>query len=266
MLLVHGFPDDATTWDPVAEVLVDAGFRVVIPTMRGYAPSGISKTGRYDAETLGTDLLEIADHVSPDEPVCLVGHDWGAVASFAAVGMRSQRVSHLATLAVPHPRALLANLSAAQLRRSWYMGRFQLFSAERALSADRHALVERLWRDWSPSYQATQDELDRVKQGIAGRERDVIAYYRALLSKDAWLGASRRALFSPVRVPAIHLHGAEDGCIGLETNRGADKWYRAGYRLYTIEQAGHFVQRERPDLTGRILLEFLPNISPSTKA
>jgi pimeloyl-ACP methyl ester carboxylesterase len=258
VIAVHGFPDDATTFAAQVPALVAAGFRVVCPTQRGYAPSGVPKSRRYDAEALGRDLVGLADHFSPDAPVRVIGHDWGAIAAFAAAALAPSRFSHLATLAVPHAAALAKNVSVAQLDRSSYMGFFQLRGiAEARLRKDDFAMIADLWRKWSPGYGATPDELRRVKDAIAGREREVLGYYRALLSPRSMFGGARRLVFAKVRVPAIHLHGVDDGCIGVECCEGAERWYEGPYALHRVAGAGHFLQRERPDEVTALLSAFL---------
>ena len=248
VLAVHGFPDDATTFRAQVPALVAAGYRVVCPTQRGYAPSGVARSGRYDAEALGGDLVALARRLSPDAPVRLIGHDWGAVAAFAAAAISPDRFSHLCTLAVPHPAAFARNLDAAQARRSWYMALFQLpLLAEARLEASDFALVDRLWRDWSPGYRPSPEELRRVKAGLAGRCGEVLAYYRTLRSPRAIGGMPRRLLLGKVRVRSLHLHGADDGCVGVDCTRGAERFYEAPYRLRVVERAGHFLQRERPE-------------------
>ena len=258
VILAHGFPDDASTFRAQVPALLAAGFRVAAPALRGYAPSGLARSGRYDIASVGRDLVELAGRLSPDAKARLVGHDWGALAGFAAAALAPARFSHLVTMAVPHPRAILANASPAQLRRSWYMGLFQLpFLAEAALRRDDHALIEALWRDWSPGYRASAAELRSVKQAISGREREVLAYYRALRSPRALFGEARRLLLARTRVPALHLHGEDDGCVGVECTEGAQRWYEAPYRLQRISGAGHFLQREKPDEVNAALLAFL---------
>jgi pimeloyl-ACP methyl ester carboxylesterase len=258
-ILAHGFPDDAGTFRDQVPALVLAGYRVVVPTMRGYAPSGVARSGRYDAAALGADLVGLADRFSPGAPARLVGHDWGAFAAFAATAQAPSRFSHLATIAVPHFRALARHLtSPAQLRRSWYMGLFQLPGvAEARLRARDFALVDELWRDWSPAYHPSADELGAVKDGIRDRVGPVLAYYRALTSARALFGEARRLVLSPVQIPAIHLHGEDDGCIGVECARGAEGFYRSSYTLSVIPGAGHFVQRERPEAVNAALLGLL---------
>lgn len=257
VIAAHGFPDDATTFRAQVPALVRAGYRVVAPTMRGYAPSGVAESGRYDLEALGGDLLGLAERFSPGAPVRIVGHDWGALAGFAAAALAPDRVCHLAALAVPHPRVLLsALLSPAQLRRSWYTGLFQLPRvAEARLLADDLALVERLWRDWSPGYSVTPEELRAVKDGIRDRAGPVLAYYRAL--PGAMLGPLRRQVFARTRVPTLRLHGIDDGCIGVKVGLGEERWYERRFEAQQIPGAGHFLHRERPEAVNAALLSFL---------
>lgn len=257
VIAAHGFPDDASTFRAQVPALVRAGYRVVTPTMRGYAPSGLARSGQYDIVALGRDLIALADRLSPAAQVRIIGHDWGALAGFAAAALEPERVSHLAALAVPHPRRLLRGLlSLAQMRRSWYVGMFQLPRvAEARLLADDLALVDRLWMRWSPGYRATSGELDVIKEGIRHRVGAVLAYYRAL--PGALLGPHRRRILAPTRVPTLRLHGIDDGCIGVEVGYGEERLYERRFEAYQISGAGHFLQRERPEEVNAALLSFL---------
>jgi len=259
VLCAHGFPDDARSFRAQIDPLVARGFRVACPTMRGYAPSGIPKSLRYDAEALGRDLCALVDRLSPGSPVRLVGHDWGAVAAYAATALAPARFSHLVTIAVPHLRATLPRLAQpAQLRRSWYTAYFQLRGiAERGLAKNDFALIDRLWRDWSPGYTTSREDLEQIKAGIAPRVPEVLGYYRAFFSPSVLFGASRRLLFAKTTVPAIHIHGEDDGCVGAELTRDMERHFLTGIRVHTVPRAGHFVHLERPEVVNPILLDFL---------
>lgn len=258
VLLAHGFPDDASTFRAQVEALVSAGYRAVSPAMRGYAPSGIAASGRYDLGALGGDLLALADRYSPRDPVRILGHDWGAAAGYAAAAMAPQRVSHLAALAVPHMRAFLRSLARpAQLARSSYMLFFQLRGVADAILAARDlAMIDALWRRWSPGYTPSPEEMEAVKAGIRGRIPHVLGYYRALPAALASASATK-LLLGDTKVPTLRLHGANDACIGPEAGEGEARYHTAAFESHVIDGAGHFLQRERPhEVSERVIAFF----------
>src|SRR2546423_524922 len=85
VVLAHGFPDTAHTWDRALTALADAGFHAVAPFTRGYHPTQIPADGKYDVETLGRDLIALIDALGGN--AILVGHDWGAAAAYAAAAL-----------------------------------------------------------------------------------------------------------------------------------------------------------------------------------
>lgn len=84
VVAVHGFPDDHTVWDGVVADLA-ADHRVVTYDVRGAGGSEAAGPGGYGLDTLAADLHAVLDAVSPGEPVHLLAHDWGAIASWHAV-------------------------------------------------------------------------------------------------------------------------------------------------------------------------------------
>jgi pimeloyl-ACP methyl ester carboxylesterase len=256
VVCAHGFPDCARSFRHQLPALVAAGYRVVVPWMRGYAPSTAARDGRYDVAALGNDLVALARHFSPGSPARLVGHDWGAIAGYAAVALAPGAFSHLATIAVPHFRVAGPRFATpAQLRRSWYVGLFQLrHFAERRLAAHDFAFVERLWRDWSPGLRAPADELAAVKASLRGREREVLAYYRALFSRAS--ATTARLLRDVIRIPAIYVHGIDDGCAGVELCHGVERAYAGPIAVHRLS-GGHFVHQEAVEQFNSILVEFL---------
>ena len=77
--------------------------------MRGYFPSVLA--GPYDGNTIAKDVIALADALSPNAPISLVGHDWGAVVSYPALAAAPERFRCAVTMSVPHPRAFIANLA-----------------------------------------------------------------------------------------------------------------------------------------------------------
>jgi pimeloyl-ACP methyl ester carboxylesterase len=144
-------------------------------------------------------------------------------------------------------------LHPKQLRRSWYMAFFQLDRAEAALCRDEFALIDRLWRDWSPGYRCPPAELAAIKAALAGAPAAVLGYYRAF---RRWkLGAG--LLFERPRVPGLYLHGRDDGCIGAELMGSLSSASIAGFQAELLDDAGHFLHLEQPDKVNALLVAFM---------
>ncbi|MFH9551038.1 SDR family oxidoreductase [Streptomyces sp. NPDC017435] len=94
VVLVHGYPDSKEVWAEAASRLADRhGLHVVLYDVRGHGRSGVPKPlrGGFTLEKLTDDFLAVADAVSPDRPVHLVGHDWGSVQSWEFVTVERTR-------------------------------------------------------------------------------------------------------------------------------------------------------------------------------
>jgi pimeloyl-ACP methyl ester carboxylesterase len=98
MLCVHGFPDNALTWRHQMPVFAKAGYRVVAPYQRGYAPTAPSPTGTYQTAALGRDIIALIDALSPDRPAIVFGHDWGALAAYSAALLAPRRIEKLVVI------------------------------------------------------------------------------------------------------------------------------------------------------------------------
>jgi pimeloyl-ACP methyl ester carboxylesterase len=237
LLALHGFPDTASGFAPLAERL--AGRRTIAPYLRGYAPSTLD--GPHTIAQLADDLVAVADALSPGRPIDVVGHDWGALAVYLACARAPERFARAVTLALPHPAAFQHNLPRhpAQLRRSGYVLRFQLPRAEAALRRRDFGMVMRLWRDWSPGWEPPAGHLAAVKRCLDASLPAPLRYYRTLVRTRL-----RRAEL--IRVPTLTLHGARDGCVAPALAEGQERFFTAGYRREILEDVGHFLHLERP--------------------
>lgn len=253
VVLVHGFPDTVSSWEPVAEILAAAGHRVIAPSLVGYAPSSALPGRTYPLEPFSDDIFAVCGQAGNGRPVALVGHDWGAFAVYALAGRDQAVIDRFVAMAVPPPAAVLAargRLALRQLRNSWYTIFFQLpWLPEQVLPR----LVPWLWRQWSPGLdgRAAADEVLRTMDAGGG-----LAYYRA--QPAAFADRARRALIlgRPQR-PVLYIHGVDDGCVDVGLARLAEGHLPEPSRIELITGAGHFAQLERPDTVAELILGWI---------
>ena len=262
-LLLHGFPDAAPSWRHLIPDLTAAGFRPVAPWLRGYAPTSVPDDGLYQVGALARDVSRLHDALGGDERAVIVGHDWGAMATYAAVGWQPERWRRAVTMAVPPAGAMFGGFASYdQLRRSWYMFFFQSPLAEGAVAADDLAFIDRLWADWSPGHDPS-DDIGAVKEALRDPANlaAAIGYYRATLGAgktDPSLDEPQAGWTTPTPIPTLYLHGATDGCLGVDLVTGAEAHLPApGSRLEIVEGAGHFLQVEKPQVVNPIVTSFL---------
>jgi len=256
-LLLHGFPDCATTWRHLGPALGARGWRTVAPWMRGYGPTGLAPDDSYRIADLVDDVLALHGALDGGDDAVLVGHDWGAATVWAVTQRAPGRFRRVVALALPPPAALLRpfawpvrfDVGAQQLRASWYFLYNQLPGAERGL--DR--LVPKLWRDWSPGYDAT-DDVPSVLAALDGRaeRRASLKYYR-----DNLRGGLRATFATRAGAPALMLHGERDGCIKAGVVRDAEDLLFPGSRMELLPGVGHFLHLEDPARVEALVGEWL---------
>ena len=261
-VLLHGFPDTAHTWRYLGPALAEDGWWVVAPFTRGYAPSDVPTDGSGHVAALVSDVLGIHTALGGGPDAAIVGHDWGAITTNALIAHEDSPFARAVALSVPpmtslrSPRVLRA--LPRQLRNSWYIAFNQLpLLPERTYER----LVSKLWRDWSPGYDASAD-LPAVLAAMADPEhrRTVIGYYRALASPFAppaqyrrWQGAEMQL----PRMPLLYLHGAEDGCLDPRLVDLVEPRLPPGSRVELVAGAGHFLQLEQPEVVNRLIRDHL---------
>lgn len=267
VLCLHGFPDHHRTWRLQIPALVAAGYQVVAPLLRGYEPSSQPIDDDYHTARLVEDVLGFIEYLGCLR-VHLIGHDWGAVIGYQVAARAPERLLSLTTLAVPHlrramPTPRVLGLLPRQLRNSWYVLFFQLRGlSDAALRRDDFALVDKLWRDWSPGFTPPPEEVRLLKRTFRqpGVAAAALGYYRDML--DPFSAATReswRLARQPVPVPTLALTGARDGCMDTRLHDALmrEEDFPRGLSQKRVAGAGHFLHLERPDEVNAAIVGWL---------
>lgn len=236
VVLLHGFPQRATSWAKVTPLLWEAGFRTYAPDQRGYSP-GARPRGRraYKATELVEDVAALIDRI--DAPVHLVGHDWGAAVAWTVAARHPDRLASLTTVSVGHSEAFLRALRGFdQARRSWYMGLFQLPAVPERLLSGRWFVEKFL--------------------GGSGMSEEMIATYRtemveagALTGGLNWYRAIPFALreeVANVTLPTTFVWSDADKALGRKMAELTGEYVDGPYELVVLAGASHWIPDERP--------------------
>ena len=263
-LCLHGFPDSPRSWIPLMEQLAAAGFRAVAPYMRGYSPTSVPPDGCYQTAALSADAVALHDALGGDADAVIIGHDWGAPATYGAALLAPDRWRRVVGMAVPPGGAMGAAFvtNLAQLKRSWYMFFFQHPLADLVVGANDLAFIDMLWVDWSPGFdgghavEATKAAL-RDPANLAA----ALGYYRATLGagkRDPELDELQARMGAEVpSQPLLYLHGVNDGCIGREVAEFAATNVPGNVEVRMVDRAGHFLQLEQPDVVARHVIDWI---------
>jgi len=161
----------------------------------------------------------------------------------------------------------------SQVRFYLFLFRDPLGFAGALVASDQMSFLDRLWHDWSPGYDASED-LARVKESLRepANLAAAIGYYRAAGAAGGSGGSSgavggsgtagqyeaeEQAAGRQAPQPTLHLHGAADGCIRVELARGAERLLAPSPRMVVIENAGHFLHLEKPSEVNEHILAWI---------
>jgi pimeloyl-ACP methyl ester carboxylesterase len=262
VLLLHGFPDIATTWSHQMKALAQAGYCAVAPYLRGYPPSSVPSGGFFDKATLVQDLAALIEALGGGEPLHFVGQDWGAIIGYALCAARPQLIRKAVLMAVPHPEVVAQHLlEPKHIQRSFHWWFFQQpHFPEAALRANDMAFIDFLWRDWCAPGHQDAAHIAQVKQCLQqpGALEAALGYYRAMFDPqraDPALAALRADMARPIAVPTLALCGAQDLRAELMTDQA--RYFLGRYEYQEVDGAGHFLHREQPLAVNRWVLDWL---------
>ncbi len=248
VVLLHGWPDTGDLWRHQTPALAAAGYRVIVPDLRGFGESSKpQEVGAYAAPCLVGDVVGLLDELGVGR-AHLVGHDWGAAIAWLTAALAPERVATVTALSVGHPAAF-RGAGWAQREKSWYMLLFQFPGiAEQWLSAEGFSNL----REWS-----AHPDIEEVVARFADPDALTASLnvYRAILPPES-LVAAPMAL-PPVSAPAMGLWSAGDLALTEEQMTGSTAYLAGPWRYERLEGVGHWMPLEAPDAVNALLLDFL---------
>jgi pimeloyl-ACP methyl ester carboxylesterase len=248
VLLLHGFPDTAHTWDDLRPRIAARGYRAVSPFMRGYHPTGIPDRDA-DQETLAHDAVALIEALGASEAI-VIGHDFGATAAYGAAALRPDRVTKLFALAIPHPATLRP--SPKKLWGVRHFAVYKLPGAANRFARKDFAALPAICRRWSPTWSPDVGEFDAVRSSFSRRASldAAFGYYRKLSPIPS------ASLKTKITVPTVVFAGLDDPVAEPADYRNAARMFSGEYVVEDIA-GGHFMHREQPDAFAERLLTHL---------
>jgi len=270
IILLHGFPDDIHAWDEVVPPLVKAGHRVLVPYLRGFGPTRLrnpSAPRMAEQAAIGQDLIDFSDALGIAR-FAVAGYDWGCRAACVAAALHPDRLRAAVliggyttqnTSAPPRPEP------PAVERAHWYQWYFNTPRGRIALETNRRALCKFLWKEWSPTWNFSDEAFERTAASFDNPDFVdlVIHSYRHRNSNapgdPRFAQAERQLSQSPkIHVPSIVLRGADDGVNPPPPDLSADRTHFTSLSdSRVVAGAGHFVPREKPDIVAAAILELM---------
>jgi pimeloyl-ACP methyl ester carboxylesterase len=272
VVLLHGFPDDVRAWDDVKPPLVRAGYRVLVPYLRGYGPTRFKDAAAprmAEQAAIGQDLIDFADALGAKRFV-VAGYDWGGRAACIAAALRPDRIRAAVliggytiqnTIAPPAPAAPETE------RALWYQWYFNTERGRAGLVKNRRGICRLLWETWSPDWHFSEEAFNRTAISFDNPDFvDVVIHSYRHRNGNApgevrFLAVEQQLAQHPkIHVPSIVLYGANDGVALKPPDSAVDRALFTSLLAREVSAAaGHFLPREKPDIVSSALLKLLEN-------
>jgi pimeloyl-ACP methyl ester carboxylesterase len=286
VVLAHGFPELAYSWRRQIPALAAAGYHVLAPDQRGYG--GSSRPARVEDYTivqLTADLIGLLDDAGADKAT-FIGHDWGAIITWAVPLLHPGRVSAVAGLSGPPvPRSQKPPIAAWRRRFGdsfFYILYFQDPGvADADLARDPATTLRRTLAGRLPNAQEADSMRRPGTQGYVERlpvpdelphwlnERE-LDYYISEFTRTGFTGALNwyrnfdrnwelmaDTPAATITVPSLFIAGTKDPVLSFTTTDRYAEVVTGPYRELLIGGAGHWIQQERPDEVNAALLGLL---------
>lgn len=269
VLLLHGWPDSARAWLPVAARLNAAGFRTITPELRGFGATRFvapDTTRDGTGVALAQDAIDLADALGL-ERFAVAGHDWGARAAYLLAALFPERIRSIAALALPfQPNgAFVLPQAFSQARQFWYQWFMALDDAPATVRADPKGFARIQWDTWSPPGWFDDAEFERTARAFENPDWIAVTLngYRTRWRGDEPVDTdydglrARSASIDRLSVPTLMIQGGADECDDPRLSEHQAHFFSGGYTRLVLDGVGHFPPREAPDIVADAIIVHL---------
>jgi pimeloyl-ACP methyl ester carboxylesterase len=188
----------------------------------------------------------------------------GARAAYTASCFAPDRVSHCVAISVAWGKNEPVKLPEEQLHAYWYQWFFGTALAEERLPKERIAFTNYIWSIWITGLTNWQSNFEQTSKSFLNEDWVAITLHSY---RVRWQLAAKDPLYSPIdeqiekddtiRVPTLVLRGDSDPVAVPEMYTGKENLFKGGCTLEIINNAGHFPQRDNPQMVSSAIFEFL---------
>jgi pimeloyl-ACP methyl ester carboxylesterase len=267
VILLHGWPYDIYSFVDVAPALASAGYRVIVPYLRGYGPTRFlsSETVRNgQPSVLGVDIVALMDALKIERAV-LGGFDWGARTANIIATLWPERCKAMVSVSgylIGSQAAGKTPLPPSAELQWWYQFYFATERGRDGYDKYRHDFSKLIWQLASPKWNFDDATYDRSAAAFNNPDHVavVVHNYRwrlGLAEGEAKYDAleKRLAEFTPITVPTITLEGDANGAPHPEPSAYA-KMFSGKYAHRTIDGGiGHNLPQEAPQAFAQAIVD-----------
>jgi len=254
VVLLHGFPQLNSIWNPVISRLTARGYRCLAPNQRGYSRGALAERSRdYLFTESMEDVRALIDAVGADR-VHLVGHDFGAAVVWQAALDMPERLLTATPMSVPHGTAWLKSfVRSRQALASWYVYFFLLPGVSERYLLGKHIDGCGLARILQCKGQTPQAaERDARAMTEPGRLTAALNWYRGMLHAD--MRGWRKNIITSV--PTMYMWAERDATIMGAGARACGDYVTSEYRFEILPGVSHWMLDEAPDAIADLLLDW----------
>jgi len=255
ILFLHGFPDFWFTWKYQMDAMADEGYRVVAMDLRGYNESDKPEAvERYRMSELISDVVAVIRAQNVSDGVTIVGNDWGGAIAWQVAIYYPGLVKNLIACNIPHPSSLRAVLNEKP-ETSGYTHDFTAPNAVDIYTPQKLLAIASVSDVEIREFYIEAFEKSRIQS--------MLDYYKASYPKVKPSSNKKPTTSIPlkkVQCPVLMIHGMQDTVFPPPSLNNHWDYINNNFTLYTIPDAGHFVQRDAPEEVLKVIKNWLSSI------